>query len=92
MAMEAMTAIVRENPNLEIPRRIRNAPTDLMKQMGNHLGYHYPHNYPGAFYPERYLPDKLGDLIVYEPTERGLDAQIKERLAKYRALIQQAKS
>ncbi|MDR2337405.1 MAG: replication-associated recombination protein A [Deltaproteobacteria bacterium] len=91
LAMEAMTAIVRENQNLEIPRRIRNAPTDLMKKMGNHLGYHYPHNYPGGFYPERYLPDKLGDLIVYEPTDRGLDAQIKERLTKYRELIKQAK-
>ncbi len=89
-AMLAMAEIVREQPNLEIPRRIRNAPTDLMKQMGNHLGYHYPHNYPGGFYPERYLPEKLGDLIVYEPTNRGLDAQIKERLTIYRDLIAKA--
>ena len=87
MAMERMTEIVRENPNLEIPRKIRNAPTELMKQMGNHLGYHYPHSYPGGFYPERYLPEKLGDLIVYEPTDRGLDLQIRERLTKYREMI-----
>lgn len=87
MALRKMEKIVRENPNLEIPRRLRNAPTDVMKDLGNSLGYQYPHDYPGGFVPERYLPPELGDLRVYSPTDRGLDAQIHDRLEHYRALI-----
>ena len=87
LALRKMEQVVAERPNLEIPRHLRNAPTDLMKQMGNSLGYKYPHDYPGGFVPERYLPKELGDLRAYEPTDRLLDAQIKERLEKYRQLI-----
>ena len=87
VAMKKMDAILEQYPELEIPKRLRNAPTELMRDQGNAKGYHYPHDYPGGFYPERYLPEKLSHLIVYEPTDRGLDAQIAERLEKYRALI-----
>ena len=59
----------------------------IMKKMGNSIGYKYPHDYPGGFVPERYLPQELGDLRVYEPTDRALDGQIKERLEKYRQLV-----
>lgn len=87
-ALKSMEEVVKESPDLEIPRHLRNAPTELMKQMGNSLGYKYPHDYPGGFVPERYLPKELGDLRIYEPTDRGLDAKIKERLEHYRALIE----
>lgn len=86
-ALRAMERVVAENPDLEIPPRLRNAPTELMKAMGNAKGYRYPHDYPGGFVPERYLPPELGDLIVYEPTDRALDLQIRERLTHYRRLI-----
>jgi putative ATPase len=86
-AMHSMDKIVEEYPDLEIPRRLRNAPTELMKQMGNKEGYRYPHDFEGAFVPERYLPEELGDLEVYEPSDRGLEAQIKERLKQYRQMI-----
>ena len=91
MAMKKMEAIIEEHPELEIPKRLRNAPTDFMKEQGNSIGYRYPHDFPGGFIPERYLPAQLKDLIVYEPTDRALDAQIRERLDKYRELIRQAK-
>lgn len=87
VALRKMEEIVEKYPNLEIPRRLRNAPTELMKEQGNSLGYKYPHDYPGAFVPERYLPKEIEKLIVYEPTDRALDAQIAERLKKYRELI-----
>lgn len=86
-AMNRMQAVIDANPELEIPKRLRNAPTELMKQQGNHKGYKYPHDYPGGFVPERYLPEALGDLVVYEPTDRALDAQIRDRLNHYRELI-----
>lgn len=75
-----MEQIVEKHPDLEIPRRLRNAPTDLMKELGNTIGYKYPHDFPDGFVPERYLPDEIADLEVYHPTDRGIDIQIGERL------------
>lgn len=86
-ALRDMEKIVAEHPDLDIPRRLRNAPTELMREMGNAVGYRYPHDFPGGFVPERYLPKELGGLIVYEPTDRGLDAQIRDRLTAYRQRI-----
>lgn len=90
VAMRKMESVLEKHPELEIPKRLRNAPTELMKEQGNSKGYRYPHDYPGGFVPERYLPKEIEDLIVYEPTDRGLDAQVRERLSHYRALIQQS--
>jgi putative ATPase len=86
-AMKAMDEIVKNNPAIEIPKHLRNAPTETMKEMGNAIGYKYPHDYPGGFVPERYLPPELANLQIYQPTERGLDAKIKERLELYRVMI-----
>jgi putative ATPase len=91
VAMTKMERIIEEHPDLEIPHRLRNAPTELMREMGNSIGYRYPHNYPGGFVPERYLPEEIGDIAVYEPTDRALDAQVRERLENYRQLIAAAK-
>ncbi|MCC6934011.1 MAG: replication-associated recombination protein A [Deltaproteobacteria bacterium] len=88
-ALRAIEEVVAKHPDLPIPKRLCNAPTELMKSQGKSLGYKYPHDYPQGFVPERYLPTELGDLRVYEPTDRGLDAQIKERLKYYKSLIQQ---
>lgn len=90
-ALREMEQIVARHPDAEIPLRLRNAPTELMKELGHSLGYRYPHDYPGGFVPERYLPDELKDLEVYQPTDRALDAQIRERLRHYRTLIAEAR-
>ncbi len=90
MAMKKMEGVLEEYPELEIPRRLRNAPTELMKEQGNSQGYRYPHDEPGGFVPERYLPEEIKNLEVYHPTDRGLDAQIRERLEHYRKLIREA--
>ena len=58
-----------------------------MKQMGNSSGYKYPHDFPGAFVAESYLPDEIKGIEVYKPTNRGLDKQISERLQLYREKI-----
>ncbi len=87
VALNKMVEIVNANPGIEIPRRLRNAPTELMKEHGNTLGYHYPHDYPEAFYPERYMPDELKNLIVYEPKDQGIEPKIKERLDRLRNRI-----
>lgn len=89
-ALRKMEKIVAEAPDLEIPRHLRNAPTEIMRGLGNSIGYQYPHDWPGGFVPQRYLPPELGDVRVYEPTDRGLDAQIRERLKIYREMIASA--
>jgi putative ATPase len=79
-ALKEMEAIVEKHPNLEIPKKLRNAPTPTMKELGNSQGYRYPHDYPEAFVVEQYLPDEIKNLIVYTPSERGIEQKIKERL------------
>jgi len=78
-------------PEAEVPLNIRNAPTYFMKDIGYGKGYKYAHNYPGAFVPEEYLPDKLKGKHYYKPTDRGRENRIKERLEKWRALIKKSK-
>lgn len=90
-ALREMEAVVAEHGNLEIPRELRNAPTELMRSMGNSIGYQYPHDYPSGFVPRRYLPEPLGDLSVYKPSDRALELKIGERLKQLRLQITKAK-
>lgn len=77
-AMEA----VQKYGSLEVPMHIRNAPTKLMKQLGYGKAYRYPHDEDGAYAAgETYLPDQIKDKKFYQPTTRGLEAKIAERLA-----------
>jgi putative ATPase len=71
---------VKENPTLQIPKKLRNAPTSLMKQEGYGQGYKYPHDYPDHFIGETYLPDKIKETVYYRPTEMGREKALKERL------------
>ena len=57
----------------------------MMKSMGYSGGYKYPHNFSGNYVPEEYLPDKLRGERYYEPTGNGHEAEIKERLERWRA-------
>lgn len=91
IALRKMEKIVRDNLELLPPKKIRNAPTDFMSEQGNAQGYNYPHNFPGGFVPEEYLPEELQGVRVYEPTDRALDAKIKERLESFRNLIEKEK-
>lgn len=49
---------VKETGNLPVPLHLRNAPTKLMAEIGYHDGYLYPHDYPGNFTPQQYLPEE----------------------------------
>jgi putative ATPase len=70
---------------LDVPLRLRNAPTRLMKELGYGAGYRYAHDEPGAFVQgERYLPDELPDRRYYRPATRGLEIKIGEALARLR--------
>ena len=59
LAIDEALALVRETGNLPVPLHLRNAPTKLMKELGYSDGYKYPHDFPGHFTPQQYLPDEL---------------------------------
>ena len=61
LGIDAALALVRQTGNLPVPLHLRNAPTKLMADLGYHDGYKYPHDYPGHFTPQQYLPDELKD-------------------------------
>ena len=65
----------------QVPLHIRNAPTGLMKKLDYGHGYLYPHNYPGGWVEQEYLPAKIKNRIFYRPTERGFEREIRKRMA-----------
>jgi putative ATPase len=83
-AYGAVQSDIRNYGNLEVPLHIRNAPTRLMKDWGYGKGYQYAHNFSDAKVNQQHLPDKLKDRRYYEPTDRGIEAKIKESLEKRR--------
>jgi len=80
-------ADVQEFGTLDVPLRLRNAPTKLMKELDYGKGYRYAHDEPDGFAKgERYLPDELPDRRYYRPVSRGLEIKIGEALARLRAV------
>jgi putative ATPase len=72
--------------SLEVPLRLRNAPTRLMKELGFGSGYRYAHDEPDAYAAgERYFPDDMPDRRYYHPAPRGLEQRIGEALERLRA-------
>ena len=72
--------------SLEVPLRLRNAPTRLMKELDHGKGYRYAHDEPDAYARgERYLPDDMPDRHYYRPVARGLEIRIAEALQRLRA-------
>lgn len=66
LAIDAALAKVRETGNLPVPLHLRNAPTELMKQLGYADGYKYPHDFPGHWIAQQYLPDELAGAVFWK--------------------------
>jgi len=75
---------IREVENMPVPLHIRNAPTQLMEDLGYGKDYKYPHDYPDHFVEEEYLPENLKGRTYYHPTEQGFEKEIKKRLEYWR--------
>jgi len=70
-----------------VPLYLRNAPTKLMKEWGNHEGYKYAHDWPGAVAPQEYLPEELRGTEYYHPNDRGYEHEVSQRLARIRPIL-----
>ncbi|HWF99947.1 MAG TPA: replication-associated recombination protein A [Steroidobacteraceae bacterium] len=85
VAMGEAMADVEQYGTLDVPLRLRNAPTGLMKGLGYGEGYRYAHDEPEAYAAgERYLPDEMPDRRYYRPVPRGLEIKIGEALERLR--------
>ena len=76
-------ADVRSLPSLDVPLHLRNAPTTMMKDMGYGDDYRYAHQFDDAFVAgESYFPEEIAARKYYEPVDRGLEIQIREKLQR----------
>ena len=86
-AFNQTMADVRSLPSYEVPMHLRNAPTNLMKELDYGKDYRYAHNEEGGYAAgETYLPDELADKQYYFPSDRGLEKKISEKLDYLRSL------
>jgi putative ATPase len=84
VAEKAVKGEIAESGAQPVPLHIRNAPTKLMKGLGYSRGYLYPHNHPGGWVEQEYLPEKTKSRTFYRPTDRGFEKEIRKRLAEIR--------
>jgi len=91
-AFNAARAYVANDQSKPVPNHLRNAPTKLMKELGHGKEYRYAHDEPHGYAAgESYLPEGMKNPHWYAPVERGLESQIKEKLAFLKKLDQEYK-
>ena len=83
LAIDEALAAVRATGNLPVPLPIRNAPTALMKELGYHDGYLYPHDYPGNFVAQSYLPSELGSRRFWHAQHSPSEEKLYQRMLQY---------
>ena len=80
MGINDALQLVKQTGNQPVPLPIRNAPTKLMADLGYHDGYIYPHDCPGNFTPQRYMPDALKDVVLWHPCKNVQEDRSKDRM------------
>lgn len=85
LALTAALQTARDTPAEPVPIHLRNAPTTLMKELGYGAEYRYPHDFPGGFVAQAYLPEGLAGRTFYAPGDVGAEKRIAERLAWWAA-------
>jgi putative ATPase len=80
-AFKAAVIHAKDTPDCAVPEHLRNAPTSLMKDLGYGKEYRYAHNESHAYAAgENYFPESLRDTQYYEPSSRGLEKKLQEKL------------
>ena len=83
LGIDRALALVRQTGNQPVPLHLRNAPTKLMKDLGYHDGYKYPHDYPGHFTPQQYMPDALQNERLWIGQHSPAEEKLYERMVNY---------
>jgi len=86
-ALAKAKQMANEHGGEPVPLHLRNAPTQLMKSLDYGAEYKYAHDYDESYVVgENYLPEAIKDEVLYQPTEQGLEAKIKAKLERFKAL------
>lgn len=80
MGINNALQLVKRTGNLPVPLHLRNAPTKLMAELGYHDGYLYPHDYPGNFTPQQYLPNEIKDEVLWKPCSNQAEDRSRDRM------------
>jgi putative ATPase len=83
LGIDGALDLVRRTGNQPVPLHLRNAPTKLMKDLGYHDGYLYPHDYPGHFTPQQYMPDSLQQERLWHGQHSPSEQKLYERMVNY---------
>ena len=83
LGIDKALELVRQTGNQPVPLPLRNAPTKLMKELGYHDGYKYPHDYPGHFTPQQYMPDALQNERLWFAQHSPAEEKLYERMVNY---------
>ena len=81
MAVERASRDVADRTISGVPLHLRNPAAKGLEEFGHGRGYKYPHDFPGHFIPQDYLPPELRGKVYYDPSEEGREREIRERLA-----------
>ena len=83
LGVDAALDLVRRTGNQAVPLPIRNAPTQLMKELGYHDGYKYPHDFAGHFTPQQYMPDALQNERIWHGQHNPTEEKMYQRMVNY---------
>ena len=83
LGVDAALDLVRRTGNQPVPLPIRNAPTQLMKELGYHDGYKYPHDFAGHFTPQQYMPDALQNERIWHGQHNPNEEKMYQRMVNY---------
>lgn len=83
LGIDTALDLVRRTGNQPVPLPIRNAPTQLMKELGYHDGYKYPHDYAGHFTPQQYMPDALKEERIWHGQHNPTEEKMYQRMVNY---------
>ncbi len=87
LAINRAQAEVRTSLDQRVPAHLRDASYPGAKKMGHGKGYLYPHDYPGHFILQRYLPENIAQKVFYEPTDQGGEKRLQKRLQRWRSFF-----
>ena len=91
MAFSQAKALAKETSELDVPLHLKNSTSAITKELGHGSEYRYAHNEVGGFAAgENYFPQELAHTTLYQPTDRGLEKQLRDKLNYLNQLNQQS--
>ncbi|NBC06538.1 MAG: AAA family ATPase [Bacteroidetes bacterium] len=83
MAINQAQALVKKTGNLPVPLHLRNAPTQLMKELDYGKDYKYAHDYPGNFAEQNFLPDEVQGTALFQPQSNAAEEKMRKQLKQW---------